>query len=118
MLPCPEVGERKRERERSITKSLPLLIGPDAAPVILPLQQFGNEHHWKLSSLPQIPQLASSPSSRLLMSFWDREVGIWRVSRGPVSEFDRLEGQRYRLVAKVLLQVSKSLYYSSLLAPF
>ena len=81
-------------------------LGPDATPVVLPLREFGNEHHRKLSSLPQIPQLVSSPSSRLVMSFWDREVSIWRVSRGPMSVNDSLEGQRQRLVGKVLVQVS------------
>ncbi|PYI15180.1 WD40 repeat-like protein [Aspergillus violaceofuscus CBS 115571] len=77
--------------------------GPDAAPVVLPLREFGKEHHRKLSSLPQIPQLASSPSSRLVMSFWDREVSIWRMLRGPVSH-EIPDGQRHRLVGKVLIQ--------------
>lgn len=82
------------------------LAGPDATPVVLPLREFGKEHHRKLSSLPQVPQLASSPSSRLVMSFWDREVSLWRVARGPASSYES-EGQRHRLVGKVLIQVRK-----------
>lgn len=39
------------------------------------------------------------------MSFWDREVSIWRVSRGPISPHDNLDGQKHRLVGKVLIQV-------------
>jgi U3 small nucleolar RNA-associated protein 4 len=39
------------------------------------------------------------------MSFWDREVNIWRVSRGPTSVHEVLDGQRHRLVGKVLIQV-------------
>ncbi|BCR94378.1 small subunit rRNA maturation protein UTP4 [Aspergillus luchuensis] len=77
--------------------------GPDAAPVVLPLREFGKEHHRKLSSLPQIPQLASSPASRLVMSFWDREVSIWRLHRGPATH-ENADGQRHRLVGKVLIQ--------------
>lgn len=54
-----------------------------------------------------MPQLASSPSSRLVMSFWDREVSLWRVSRGPTSSYESIDGQRHRLVGKVLIQVRK-----------
>ena len=54
--------------------------------------------------MPQIPQLASSPSSRLVMSFWDREISIWRVFRGPTSSYENADGQRHRLVGKVLIQ--------------
>jgi U3 small nucleolar RNA-associated protein 4 len=88
------------------TKEVSIVVsgGPDAAPVVLPLREFGKEHHRKLPTLPQIPQLASSPSSRLVMSFWDREASIWRVSRGPTSANESSEGQRHRLVGKVLIQ--------------
>lgn len=82
-------------------------LGPDAAPVVLPLREFGKEHHRKLSSLPQIPQVSSSASSRLLMSFWDREVSIWRISKGPTAQPAKgPDGQKHRLVGKVLIQVS------------
>ncbi|PYI05804.1 small nucleolar ribonucleo protein complex subunit [Aspergillus sclerotiicarbonarius CBS 121057] len=87
------------------TRDISIVVsgGPDAAPVVLPLREFGKEHHRKLSSLPQIPQLASSSSSRLVMSFWDREVSIWRLHRGPTSH-ESPDGQRHRLVGKVLIQ--------------
>ncbi|RAK97810.1 small subunit rRNA maturation protein UTP4 [Aspergillus ibericus CBS 121593] len=87
------------------TRDISIVVsgGPDAAPVVLPLREFGKEHHRKLASLPQIPQLASSPSSRLVMSFWDREVSIWRLHRGPTSH-ENTDGQRHRLVGKVLIQ--------------
>ncbi|KAJ5693110.1 hypothetical protein N7462_002533 [Penicillium macrosclerotiorum] len=88
------------------TKEVSIAVsgGPDATPIVLPLREFGKEHHRKLSSLPQTPQLTSSPSSRLVMSFWDREVSLWRVSRGPVSTNENIDGQRHRLVAKVMIQ--------------
>ncbi|KAJ5137507.1 uncharacterized protein N7443_010200 [Penicillium atrosanguineum] len=88
------------------TKDISIAVsgGPDATPVVLPLREFGKEHHRKLSSLPQIPQLTSAPSSRLVMSFWDREVSLWRVSRGPVSLHENMDGPRHRLVAKVMIQ--------------
>lgn len=42
------------------------------------------------------------------MSFWDREVSIWRLSRGPTSAHETPDGQRHRLVGKVLIQVGKA----------
>ncbi|KAJ5338054.1 hypothetical protein N7452_004782 [Penicillium brevicompactum] len=88
------------------TKDISIAVsgGPDATPIVLPLREFGKEHHRKLSSLPQIPQLTSAPSARLVMSFWDREVSLWRVSRGPTSLNENIDGQRHRLVGKVLIQ--------------
>jgi U3 small nucleolar RNA-associated protein 4 len=41
------------------------------------------------------------------MSFWDREVSLWRVARGPTSQLESIDGQRHKLVAKVMIQVSK-----------
>ncbi|CAG8924864.1 unnamed protein product [Penicillium salamii] len=88
------------------TKDISIAVsgGPDATPIVLPLREFGKEHHRKLSSLPQIPQLTSAPSARLVMSFWDREVSLFRVSRGPASPNENIDGQRHRLVGKVLIQ--------------
>ncbi|KAL4878374.1 WD40-repeat-containing domain protein [Aspergillus karnatakaensis] len=98
------------------TKNLSIVVsgGPDASPVILPLREFGKEHHRHLPSLPQIPPVVSSPSSRLVMSFWDREVNIWRVSRGPTSVHDVPEGQRHRLVGKVLIQGEENITSATL----
>jgi U3 small nucleolar RNA-associated protein 4 len=38
------------------------------------------------------------------MSFWDREVSLFRVSKGPASLHENIDGQRHRLVGKVLIQ--------------
>ncbi|KAL4936412.1 quinon protein alcohol dehydrogenase-like superfamily, partial [Aspergillus oleicola] len=98
------------------TKNLSVVVsgGPDASPVVLPLREFGKEHHRNLPSLPQIPPVVSSPSSRLVMSFWDREVNIWRVSRGPTSVHEVPEGQRHRLVGKVLIQGEENITSATL----
>ncbi|GLI73735.1 U3 small nucleolar RNA-associated protein [Penicillium ochrochloron] len=100
------------------TKEISIAVsgGPDATPVVLPLREFGKEHHRKLSSLPQIPQLTSASSSRLVMSFWDREVSLWRVSRGPASLNENIDGQRHRLVAKVMIQGEENIT-SAMLSP-
>lgn len=45
----------------------------------MPLQNAGVENHRALSSLPQDPPLQSAYASRLIISWWDREVSIWRL---------------------------------------
>lgn len=45
----------------------------------MPLQKAGVENHRALSSLPQDPPLQSAYKSRLIISWWDREVSIWRL---------------------------------------
>ncbi|KAL4998831.1 quinon protein alcohol dehydrogenase-like superfamily [Aspergillus recurvatus] len=98
------------------TKNLSVVVsgGPDAHPVVLPLREFGKEHHRNLPSLPQVPPVVSAPSSRLVMSFWDREVNIWRVSRGPTSVHEVSDGQRHRLVGKVLIQGEENITSAAL----
>jgi U3 small nucleolar RNA-associated protein 4 len=78
-------------------------LGPDASLVVLPLRESGKEHHRTLSSLPQICQLASGSSSRFMMSFWEREVRIYKIA--PESGAD-VESQRNQLVGRVLIPVS------------
>ncbi|KAL4912786.1 WD40-repeat-containing domain protein [Aspergillus aurantiobrunneus] len=98
------------------TKNLSVVVsgGPDASPVVLPLREFGKEHHRNLPSLPQVPPVVSSPSSRLITSFWDREVNIWRVSRGPTSVHEVPDGQKHRLVGKVLIQGEENITSATL----
>ncbi|KAI9369137.1 WD40-repeat-containing domain protein [Aspergillus egyptiacus] len=98
------------------TKNLSIVVsgGPDASPVVLPLREFGKEHHRNLPSLPQVPPVVSAPSSRLVMSFWDREVSIWRVSRGPSSLHEVPDGQRHRLVGKVMIQGEENITSATL----
>ncbi|KAI1972903.1 U3 small nucleolar RNA-associated protein [Ophidiomyces ophidiicola] len=100
------------------TKDISVVVsgGLDTTPVVVPLRTHGKELHRKLPNLPQFPQLSSSPSSRLLMSWWDREVNIWRVSSSPTSQSGPPEPQQHRLVAKVLFQGDENLT-SAVLSP-
>ncbi|EEP77497.1 conserved hypothetical protein [Uncinocarpus reesii 1704] len=96
------------------TKEISVMVsgGLDTVPVIVPLRSHEEELHRKLPSLPQRPQVSSSPSSRLLMSWWDREVNIWRVSSPTLPE--PLEPQQHKLVAKVLFQGEENLTSAAL----
>lgn len=86
-------------------------------PIIVPIQEFGREHHRTLASLPQEPNVRSASKKRLLVSWWDREVRIWRVQKRSNKQIDedsspKVDGPEGRqLVAKIVLQVSHALNY-------
>ncbi|CAK7263455.1 U3 small nucleolar RNA-associated protein [Sporothrix epigloea] len=86
--------------------------GPDATPVVLPLQKSGFEHHRALSHLPQTVPVASAPDARLVICWWERRVEIWAfdsslqetLSRigADTSDADVLDRNR-RLVGRILI---------------
>ncbi|KAI0435018.1 WD40-repeat-containing domain protein [Xylaria sp. FL1042] len=81
--------------------------GPDATPIVMPLQNAGIEDHRVLSSLPQDPPLQSAYNSRLIISWWDREVSIWRLpnSLGNLESSDSHDVAKNRkLLARVLIK--------------
>jgi len=83
------------------------LSGPDAIPTVLPLRQFGMEYQKQLSFLPQDPPISSASWKRLVMSFWDREIHIWRLPKlsESVDENDEPNFEQNRkLVAKILIK--------------
>ncbi|OJD16997.1 hypothetical protein AJ78_02886 [Emergomyces pasteurianus Ep9510] len=98
------------------TKDISIVVsgGLDTIPVVIPLREYGAEHHRKLSNLPQIPQIASSPSSRLLMSWWDRELSLWYISKRLGTGGELLDGTSHKLVGRVLLKGDESLTSATL----
>ncbi|KAL8688030.1 MAG: hypothetical protein Q9218_005954 [Villophora microphyllina] len=99
------------------TKSISILAsgGLDTTPIIVPIREFGREHHRTLSSLPQQPPLRSAPKKSLLVSWWDREVSLWRISKSleiPLADDDFKDTPQppsRQLVAKVLLKGEESI---------
>ena len=81
-------------------------------PIVIPIQAFGREHHRTLTNLPQEPNVRSASKKRLLMTWWEREVRIWTITRRArrhivenlPSEVDGPQGRK--LVARLALQVS------------
>ncbi|KAF2476447.1 small nucleolar ribonucleoprotein-like protein complex subunit [Lindgomyces ingoldianus] len=55
--------------------------GIDTQPVVVPLRQYGRELSRKLPALPHEPPLVSASNARLLVSWWNTEVQIWRVKQ-------------------------------------
>jgi U3 small nucleolar RNA-associated protein 4 len=84
--------------------------GPDASPTVVPLGQYGFENQRSLPFLPQEPTIRSAPRKRLMMSWWDREVHIWRLSKPSKSATaledleDEPTAQSRKLVAKILIK--------------
>jgi U3 small nucleolar RNA-associated protein 4 len=82
--------------------------GLDTRPVVIPLRELHTQYHRSLSHLPQRPQISSSPQSRLMLTWWDREISIWYLSR-PRGEDDNsgnvmADNESHQLVAKLLLR--------------
>lgn len=48
-------------------------------PIVIPLRQFNIEHHLTLPAIPQTPIVTTIPESRLMMSWWEREIKIWLI---------------------------------------
>ncbi|KAF2747487.1 small nucleolar ribonucleoprotein-like protein complex subunit [Sporormia fimetaria CBS 119925] len=72
--------------------------GIDTKPIVLPMRQFGKEHSKSLPSLPQQPLLVSAPDARLMASWWDTQIRIWRVK-------SKEEGsEKPKVVARLALQ--------------
>jgi U3 small nucleolar RNA-associated protein 4 len=88
------------------------ISGPDASPVIIPLREFGLENQRMLPYLPQEPIVQSAPRKRLLLSWWDREVNIWRISKTSSSTQETYDsdseaeerGTNRKLVAKIVIK--------------
>lgn len=88
--------------------SMLTIIGPDASPIVVPLAKFGFENQRALPFLSQEPILQSAPSRRLMASWWDREVQIWRLDKQSTAvmseEVEDTEKSGRKLVAKILLK--------------
>ncbi|CAK7209209.1 U3 small nucleolar RNA-associated protein [Sporothrix eucalyptigena] len=87
--------------------------GPDATPVVLPLQKSGFEHHRTLSHLPQTVPVASAPDARLVICWWERRVEIWAFDTSlneilgdaatDTADADTLDRNR-RLVGRIIIK--------------
>ncbi|KAJ9661112.1 U3 small nucleolar RNA-associated protein [Coniosporium apollinis] len=82
--------------------------GLDTNPIIIPLREHGNEHFRTLSGLPQNPPVASAPGQRLLVSWWEREVSIWRIQ--PKGR----QGKSRKLVARMALKGEENIASASI----
>jgi len=78
-------------------------------PIITPFANFLNTNHRTLQAIPQKPIVIGIPESRLLMSWYDREVKIWAIDKldnvtGALQQ-PGLENTGRRLVSRLVLGV-------------
>lgn len=81
--------------------------GSDASPMVTPLREYGRENPRSLPTFPRHPPVASAKKARLLVSWWDQTVMIWRIAkRSSVTGSDDQRKSR-KLAARIELD-SKS----------
>jgi len=87
----------------------------------MPLHKAGLENHRALSALPQDPPLQSARKSRLIISWWDREVSIWRLPSSLSDLVDNSNGEQIaaknrKLLARILIRGEANITSASISA--
>ena len=81
-------------------------------PTLTPLRGFGVENHRSLPSFPNVPPVVSAGKERILVSWWDGEVSVCRVTLQLLeyasSERDRDDFQQ-SVLDKIIVQVSRQM---------
>lgn len=79
--------------------------GSDLVPEVLPLKDYGKENFRSLPHLPQFRSpVISARRARLLVSWWDNAVSIWRIAR----PHDIAQPPR-KLVGKLILRSKEAI---------
>lgn len=89
--------------------SVVLSGGSDLVPVVTPLREYGKENNRSLPTLPHFPPIRSSRHARLLVSWWDKSISIWRFARTPAVETSAERQPPRKLVAKLVLDVKDNI---------
>ncbi|KAF8468954.1 quinon protein alcohol dehydrogenase-like superfamily [Kalaharituber pfeilii] len=66
--------------------------GIDMKPVVIPFEKYNSENYYPINAIPQKPIVTSVPESRLLMSWYDREIKIWAID-----ELDKVTNSAHQL---------------------
>ncbi|KAK3686883.1 U3 small nucleolar RNA-associated protein [Vermiconidia calcicola] len=88
--------------------------GSDVTPMVQPLREYGKENLRALPALPQEPPVASAPKARLVASWWEKSVYIWRIAKQ--SSVDSVPEPRRprKLVARIGLDTKDNIQSASL----
>ncbi|KAK3674989.1 U3 small nucleolar RNA-associated protein [Recurvomyces mirabilis] len=88
--------------------------GTDVAPVLTPLREYGRENLRAMPSLPQEPRVVAAPRARLIASWWDKEVHIWRIASRSAASAETPTQSPRKLVAKLALDVKQNIRCATL----
>ncbi|KAH0613784.1 uncharacterized protein H6S33_005670 [Morchella sextelata] len=93
--------------------SVVLSGGVDMTPIVIPLRQFAAEHQLALPAIPQTPIVTTVPEHRLMMSWWGREIKIWRIEELDGDEMypltDQEEERGRKLISRIMLNNEENL---------
>ncbi|GAB7358445.1 hypothetical protein MBLNU230_g2511t1 [Neophaeotheca triangularis] len=77
--------------------------GDDVAPVVTPLRNYGQDQIRHLPRLPHISPVTSAPNARLLVSWWEHSISIWRIADLGECDLPEVEQKPRELIAKIVL---------------
>ncbi|EME49274.1 hypothetical protein DOTSEDRAFT_49566 [Dothistroma septosporum NZE10] len=83
--------------------------GADPVPVAIPLREYGKENNRPLSAVPQRAPVVSARNARLLVSWWGKDISIWRIARREEVELSPDSQPPRRLVAKITLNTKHNI---------
>lgn len=84
--------------------------GIDTNLVIIPMRGFWTEYHRAISGLPQYPPLVSAPRARTILSWWERELSVWKVG------MHDNEAHPYKLLKRIALKGDENITSASITA--
>ncbi|KEQ86990.1 WD40 repeat-like protein [Aureobasidium pullulans EXF-150] len=88
--------------------SVVLSGGLDTTPFVIPLRNFNKENHRRLPGLPQNPVLASCPQQRVLVSWAESTINIWRMYKQNHERIPVPEGTR-KLLTRIRIDSTETI---------
>jgi len=100
------------------SKAMSMVVsgGGDAVPMVTPLREYGKENMRALPTLPQSPPVASAAKARLLVSWWEKSVFIWRLTKHTGDSAPDDQQSPRKLVARINLDTKTSIRCASISA--
>ena len=93
------------------SKGMSIMVsgGADVAPKVTPMREYGKENIRTLPSLPQSPPVSSAPKARLLVSWWDNDIYIWKIAKLVKSEVPDSIVKPRKVVARISLDTDSNI---------
>lgn len=83
--------------------------GGDLAPIVTPLREYGKEKSKTLPHLPQQPPITSARHARLLVSWAENSISVWRIAKSQTLDYTPEPTPPRKLVAKIVLDSKQAI---------